>query len=102
MPWFLQVITVLMTIDSRAPNRAEAYKFYDYLMRPDVAAKISNAMQYANGNASANALISDSLLAAKVIYPSRSIMKRLYFVANYSGEAKVTADAIWAKFKAGQ
>ncbi|TDI62490.1 MAG: extracellular solute-binding protein [Alphaproteobacteria bacterium] len=91
----------LMTIDSRAPNREGAYKFYNYLMRPDVAASISNHMQYANGNAAANMLISDALLDAKVIYPARSTMKRLYFVPRYEGETKEVADRIWAKFKAG-
>jgi putrescine transport system substrate-binding protein len=91
----------LMTIDTRATNRDGAYKFYNYLMRPDVAAVISNRMQYANGNAGANALISGALLDAKVIYPSRSTMNRLYFVPRYSGETKAVADRIWAKFKAG-
>ncbi len=33
-----------------AKNKDEAYQFLNYLMRPDVIAKISDQVFYANGN----------------------------------------------------
>jgi len=38
-----------MAIPKDAPHPEEAYMFIDYLMRPDVAARNTNATHFANG-----------------------------------------------------
>ena len=43
--WFDQ-----MAIPADAPHVAEAHEFLNYMMKPEVAAKASNYVFYANGN----------------------------------------------------
>ncbi|MBD4397889.1 extracellular solute-binding protein, partial [Xanthomonas citri pv. citri] len=43
-----------------AKNKDEAYQFLNYLMRPDVIAKISDQVFYANGNKASTPLVSET------------------------------------------
>ncbi len=52
-----------------AKNVAEAYELINYLYRPDVAAKNSNFLSYANGNLASQKLVDPKILDDKNIYP---------------------------------
>ncbi len=43
----------MLAIPADAPHPKNAHLFIDYLLRPDVAAKNSSAVHFANGNAAA-------------------------------------------------
>jgi len=45
-----QVWFDVFTIPADAPNPAAAYKFIDFMLRPEVIAKASNYTHYANAN----------------------------------------------------
>ena len=63
-----------------AKNVAEALAFINYLQKPEVAAKNSNFISYANGNLASQKFIDKSILDDKSIYPDDATMKRLYTI----------------------
>lgn len=59
----------VLAIPSNAPNKDAAYQFLDYLLRPEVIAKISNETQFANANLEARSLVDPELLNNPIVYP---------------------------------
>ena len=66
-----------LAIPKDAKNVAEAHALIDYLLRPEVAAKNSNVISYANGNAASRPLIDKSIIEDKTVYPDEATMKTL-------------------------
>ena len=58
-----------LAIPSDAKNVTEAYELINYLYRPDVAAKNSDFLSYANGNLASQKLVDPKILKDKNIYP---------------------------------
>ena len=67
-----------MAIPKDAPHVANAYKFLDYLMRPDVAAAITNAVHYGNANLAATALVDPAIAHDPALYPDADTRARLF------------------------
>ena len=63
-----QFIDVL-AIPATARNQAEAHRFIDYLLRPEVSALISAAFPYNNPNGAARKLLTPEQLANPASYP---------------------------------
>ena len=64
----------------RRPHVAEAHAFINYLLRPEVAAKNSNFVAYANGNLASQKLIDKAVLDDKSVYPDAATMSQLYTI----------------------
>ncbi|RAI16184.1 spermidine/putrescine ABC transporter substrate-binding protein PotF, partial [Rhodoblastus acidophilus] len=75
-----------LAIPKDAEHVAEAHAFIDYLLRPDVAARTSSVVSYANGNLASQPLIDKAVLDDKSIYPVPATMARLY--TNKARDAK--------------
>ncbi len=58
-----------LAIPKDAKNVAEAHAFIDYLLKPEVAAKNSNLVAYANGNLASQKLIDKAVLDDPSVYP---------------------------------
>ncbi|MGB7288165.1 MAG: polyamine ABC transporter substrate-binding protein, partial [Salaquimonas sp.] len=65
MMWFDQ-----MAITADAVNVKEATMFLDYIMRPEVIAKASNYVYYANGNKASQPLLEEDLINDPGVYPT--------------------------------
>jgi spermidine/putrescine transport system permease protein len=59
----------LLAIPVKAPHKAAATKFIDYVLRPEVSKLISDAFPYTNPNADARKLLSPEQLANPASYP---------------------------------
>lgn len=70
----------MLAIPHDAPNPENAHAFLNYLMRPDVIAKISNYIRYANANKDATALVDKELTSNPGIYYDQSVLPRLHIV----------------------
>jgi putrescine transport system substrate-binding protein len=86
--------------DSR--NVTEAHAFIDYLMRPDVAAKNTNFLSYANGNLASQALIDPAILNDHTIYPDEATMARLYAIDAHDQRTIRLMNRLWTKVKTGR
>jgi spermidine/putrescine-binding protein len=58
-----------LALPKGAPNVAGAYKFIDYVLRPDVSKKISEEFPYTNPNVEARKLLSDAERGNAASYP---------------------------------
>ena len=91
-----------LAIPKDASHVAEAYAFIDYLLRPEVAAKNSNMVSYANGNLASQKFIDKNGLDDKGIYPDAAAMGRLYTVGARDQRAQRLINRLWTKVKTGE
>jgi putrescine transport system substrate-binding protein len=91
-----------LAIPKDAKNVAEAHAFIDYLLRPEVAAKNSNFLGYANGNLASQKLIDKSLLDDRTVYPDAETMKSLYVITARDQKTQRLINRLWIKVKTGR
>ena len=65
-------------IPADAPNVDNAYLFLDFMLRPEISARNTNAIGYANANASATPLVDPIISGDPAIYPDEEIWNRLH------------------------
>lgn len=70
----------MLAIPRDAPNAKNAHIFLNYLMRPEVIAKISNYVRYANLNKSATPLVDPELTSDPNIYYDAETLKRVHVI----------------------
>ena len=95
--WFDQ-----MAIPADAENVEEAHIFLNYIMRPDVIAKASNYVYYANGNLASQALLEDDVIGDPAIYPDADTMARTYITKPYPQDIQRMINRAWDTIKTGQ
>ncbi len=91
-----------LAIPADAPHPAEALAFINYLLRPNVAAKNSNMVSYANGNLTSQKVIDKKVLGDPGIYPKPETMAKLYTVNARSPQAQRLINRIWTRVKTGR
>lgn len=91
-----------LAIPSDAKNVEEAYALIDYLLRPEVAAKNSDFLSYANGNLASQKLISEKVIDDKEIYPDEATMKKLFIITARPPAIQRTISRLWTRVKTGR
>jgi putrescine transport system substrate-binding protein len=90
-----------LAIPLDAKNVAEAYELINYLYRPDVAAKNSDFLSYANGNLASQKLIDSKIFNDKTIYPDKAVMKRLFVITARDSAMQRSINRLWTRVKTG-
>jgi putrescine transport system substrate-binding protein len=88
-----------LAIPADAPDVDAAHQFINYLMRPEVIAKATNYVAYANGNLASQKLVNKEILEDPRIYPGPDTIKRLYTVSPYDQKSQRALTSIWRKMK---
>jgi putrescine transport system substrate-binding protein len=88
-----------LAIPKDAKNLTEAYAFIDYLLRPEVIAKASNAISYANGNIDSQTFIDKAILEDKSVFPDEETMKKLFTVLPLDQKSQRESTKIWRDIK---
>lgn len=70
----------MFAIPKDAQNKDNAYKFLNYIMRPEVIAEISNYVRYANANKDALPLIDADIRNNPGIYYPSELLERMHIV----------------------
>jgi putrescine transport system substrate-binding protein len=91
-----------LAIPKDAKNVAAAHAFIDYLQKPEVAAKNSNLISYANGNLASQKLIDKEVLDDPTIYPDAATMSRLYTIKVYDAATQRLMNRLWTRIKTGR
>jgi putrescine transport system substrate-binding protein len=89
-------------IPKDAPHPDAAHVFIDYMMRPEVAARNSNAVSYANGNLTSQKFINKEILQNRAIYPDAETMQRLFVSTPYSQQLQRVVTRVWTRVKTGR
>lgn len=90
-----------MAIPKGAAHADHALRFIDYILRPDVVAKISNKVMYPNPNRVATPLVDRRLTANPAIYPDAATMRTLWVKRPMPPQAIRMQTRYWTRFKTG-
>ena len=85
-------------IPKGAKNKSEIYEFIDYILRPEVMAKIVSSYPYKNLNKETDLLLDESYLNNNAANIPDIIMGEGIFVKNIGDKVKLY-DQIWAEIK---
>jgi len=91
-----------LAIPADAKNVTEAYELINYLYRPDVAAKNSNFLSYANGNLASQKQIDPKILNDKNIYPDDATLKKLFVITARDPATQRIINRLWTRVKTGK
>lgn len=89
-------------IPKDAKHVDEALAFINYMMRPEVAAKNTDYISYANGNLASQKLISKDILDNPNIYPDKEVFSRLFIVTTNEPKLQRVITKTWNDFKRGR
>jgi putrescine transport system substrate-binding protein len=91
-----------LAIPKDAAHVEEAHAFIDFLLRPEIAARNTNLMSYANGNLASQRLVKPEILNDPGIYPDAETMKRLYVVKARDPRSQRVLNRLWTRIKTGR
>ena len=92
-----------MAIPADAPHPEEAHIFLNYMLRPEVAAKNSNFVSYANGNLKSQDFLDEGVKGNPSIYPTPEVFARLFTVPTIEDSKTQRAlTRAWTKAKSGK
>jgi len=90
-----------LAIPVDAPHKELAHAFIDFVMRPEINAKLAETTQYATANAEARKLIPAATLSNANIYPTEALRSKLEWFADLGPSAEAFDDA-WTGIRAGE
>ena len=92
----------MLAIPKDASHPLNAHLFIDFLMRPDIAAKNSSFVNYANSNAASYPLVVDTVRNDTSIYPTPEVKAKLVpDLAESAGFTRLLTRS-WTRFKTGK
>lgn len=90
-----------LAIPADAKNVDEAHAFINYLMKPEVIAKASDYVQYANGNLASQSLMDEAVSKNPAVYPDEATMKKLFTISPYGPREQRVLNRVWTQIKTG-
>ncbi|MCT7374023.1 polyamine ABC transporter substrate-binding protein [Chelativorans salis] len=95
--WFDQ-----MAIPADAQHLEEAHEFINYILRPEVIAKASNYVFYANGNKASQELLDEEVIDDPAVYPDEAVLEKLYTTLPYDPRTQRLVTRLWTRVVTGQ
>jgi spermidine/putrescine-binding protein len=89
--------TVAILRESRRPEMS--HRFIDFLLRPEVAAKIVEATQTATANAGALKLLPAGIRENPVLYPPQEVLARGEWFEPQTAVSQKLRDRLWTEIK---
>jgi len=91
-----------LAIPADAKNVPEAYELINYLYRPEVAARNSDFLSYANGNLASQKLVDPKILDDKTIYPDEAALGKLFVITARDPATQRVINRLWTRVKTGR
>ncbi len=91
-----------LAIPKDARHVAEAHEFINYLQKPEVAAKNTNFIAYANGNLASQKFVDQAILEDPTVYPDQVTMDHLYTNVAHDAKTQRLMNRLWTKVKTGR
>jgi putrescine transport system substrate-binding protein len=91
-----------LAIPADARHVSEAYELINYLYRPEVAAKNSDFLSYANGNLASQKMIAPKILNDKNIYPDEATLSKLFDITARDPATQRIINRLWTRVKTGR
>ncbi|MFC5694832.1 polyamine ABC transporter substrate-binding protein [Pseudomonas sp. GCM10022186] len=92
----------MLAIPADAANPREAHAFINYLLKPEVIAKVSDYVGYANPNLKAGELMDQEVRTDESVYPPQAVLDKLYVSAELPPKVQRLMTRSWTKVKSGK
>ena len=92
----------MLAMPADAPHAAEAHEFINFMMKPEVIAKASNYVFYANGNKASQQFLDKEVIEDTAIYPSDEVMQKLFTTTPFEAKEQRVLTRLWTKIVTGQ
>jgi putrescine transport system substrate-binding protein len=92
----------MLAIPVDAPHPVNAHLFIDFLLRPEIAAKNSDFVHYANSNAPSYELMSKDVRDDPAVYPPADVMAKLQPDLAETPQFTRLLTRSWTRFKTGR
>ena len=86
-------------IAADAPNPELAYKFLNFVLRPDIAAQEAGYTRYATGNRSAFELLDEDMCNDPATYPPQEVLQKLEAGMPLDEAGQKRHEELWAEMK---
>lgn len=91
-----------LAIPKDARHVAEAHKFIDFLLRPEIAARNTIVTNFANPVSASRALLPATIAENRSIYPDDSMTRKLFTVATKEADIQKVITREWSRVKLGR
>lgn len=91
-----------MAIPKDAPHPEAALAFLDYMLRPEVIAKVTNEVAYANANRASWQIVDKELTGNPAVFPDDETKARLYPAIPRTEEGLRALTREWTSVKTGE
>ncbi|WP_089390920.1 polyamine ABC transporter substrate-binding protein [Pseudomonas delhiensis] len=92
----------MLAIPADAPNVKQAHAFINYLLQPEVIAKVSEYVGYANPNSKADSVMDQELRNNPSVYPPKEVLDRTYVSVPLPPKVQRLETRSWTKIKSGK
>jgi putrescine transport system substrate-binding protein len=92
----------MLAIPKDADHPENAYKFLNFLLRPDIMADITNYVWYPNAVPASKEFIDAEILEDTTVYPTPAVAEKLYTFVITPPKIDRVQTRIWTKVKAAQ
>jgi putrescine transport system substrate-binding protein len=91
----------MLAIPADAPDKDAALAFINFVLRPDIMARITDSTRYPNAVPATRVLVRPELLDDPNVFPTDAVMQRFFTIGPSSPAADRARTRMWARFKAG-
>jgi putrescine transport system substrate-binding protein len=91
----------MLAIPADAPHPNNAHLFINFLMRPEIAARTTNVVKYANGDTPTPA-IKEDIRTDPGVYPPPEVLAKLHPEPMRTAGFTRTLNRMWTRFKTGK
>lgn len=92
----------MVAVPADAANAKEAHAFIDYLLRPEVIAKVSDYVGYANPNTKSGEFMNQEVRDDESVYPPQAVLDKLYVSEELPPKVQRLMTRSWTKVKSGK
>ena len=92
----------MMAIPADAPHPGNAHAFINYLLDPQVIAKVTNKVRFANGNAASLPYVADDIKNDPGIYPDAATRARLHPDLAETQQFSRDLNRSWTRVRSGE
>lgn len=92
----------LMGIPKDSNHPEAAYKWINYILRPDVSASITNEVFYPTANLSAKKMTKPEIVNDQNVYPSDAQLKGMYVELPLPSDLTRLMNRLWSEYKSGR
>ena len=92
----------MLAIPADAPDAKQGLAFINYLLKPEVIAKVSDYVGYANPNPASGELMDQDVRTDEAVYPPQAVQDKLYVNVELPPKVQRLMTRSWTKVKSGK